>query len=143
MQANYPWFSHDADARNSRKLRMLRASFGNEGYAKFFILLEILRAETEYRLNLNEEATRSFVLMELSAEQKDFDKFVNYCTKIHLFEFQDGFLWSEGLRTRMLIYDAKRDQLRRNGMKGGRPKAFDNQMLTKRLKKANQNHKQK
>src|SRR5207245_362921 len=37
MVSKSPWFPHDMDSRNSQKLRMLRKSFGSNGYAWYFM----------------------------------------------------------------------------------------------------------
>ena len=42
------YFSHDSNARSSEKLINLRISFGAEGYAIYFMILERLREEPEY-----------------------------------------------------------------------------------------------
>jgi hypothetical protein len=121
MQSEFPWFSHDAEARNNKKLRILRNEYKNDGYAWYFMLLEILRAENEHILNMNEELTRRFVITELGMEPKAFDKFIELCVSIRLFIFDEGYLWSSGLKARLQKREQNLVKWRENGMKGGRP----------------------
>ena len=39
---NADYFSHDADMRNHRKMKAIRAKFGLEGYAIWNMVLEVL-----------------------------------------------------------------------------------------------------
>lgn len=59
------FFSHDCNARNDPKILALRSVYGAEGYGVYFMLVEILREQPEYRLSVNKYiwntlATRSF-----------------------------------------------------------------------------------
>lgn len=128
MAAKFPWFSHDAEARNEKKIRMLRVSFGNNGYAWYFMLLEILRVEHDFQINLNDETTRNYVLDQLGIERKEFESFIALCVKVYLFKFQDGYLWSDGLKTRMITYENKCNTNRKNASKGGNQAAINRKL---------------
>ena len=47
------FFSHDCNARNDPKILALRSVYGAEGYGVYFMLVEILREQPEYRLSVN------------------------------------------------------------------------------------------
>lgn len=49
------YFSHDSNARNDKKILKLRSKLGFEGYGIFWALIEMLRDEDDYRLNLDYE----------------------------------------------------------------------------------------
>ena len=44
------FFSHDCNARNDPKILALRSIYGAEGYGVYFMLIEILREQPEYKL---------------------------------------------------------------------------------------------
>lgn len=47
MREGY-YFPHFADARNDRKIKRIRKELGIEGYAIFFMVLEVLRNQTDF-----------------------------------------------------------------------------------------------
>jgi hypothetical protein len=47
------YFPHFSNARNDSKIVKLRRIYGPEGYGIFFMLLEVLREQTEFKLPLN------------------------------------------------------------------------------------------
>lgn len=84
---NNSWFSHDSNARNSKKLIRLRQKLGASGYGTYWMLLERLREEDSYTserdyamiafdLRVDEETIRSVVedfgLFEVSEDGKYF-----------------------------------------------------------------------
>lgn len=81
------------------------------------MLLEILREENSYELNLNDSTTRKFVLREIEATEEQFGNFIDMCVDLRLFEYAQGILWSRGLKTRMVQYDAKCAKLSENAKK--------------------------
>ena len=50
---NNSWFSHDSNARNSKKLIRLRQKHGAEGYGVYWMLIERLREEEGYTSDLD------------------------------------------------------------------------------------------
>lgn len=115
------WFYHDVGARNSRKLRIVRATFSGNGYAWFFMLLEMLREEPDYMLDLSHEHNVAVVLAELAIERVEFDKFIALCILVGLFAMDGEKLFSPSLLIRMKRYLEVRETYRKNGAKGGRP----------------------
>lgn len=52
---NNCYFSHDSNARNSKKMLRLRKALGAEGYGTYFMLLERLREEEDYTCDADYE----------------------------------------------------------------------------------------
>lgn len=85
------FFIHDAGARHDRKIRALRRRHGNDGYATFFCLLEMLCSEDGLQLDLSTS-------MELETTVEDcglrdtahFHKIIHTCVELGLFDRQ---LW--------------------------------------------------
>ena len=84
---NNSWFSHDSNARNSKKMIRLRQKYGAEGYGVYWMLIERLRedesytSETDYEmlafdLRVGEDLIRSVVedfgLFDLSEDGRSF-----------------------------------------------------------------------
>ena len=46
------YFPHDCNARNDPKVLALRSVFGAEGYGVYFMTIEILREQPDYRLKV-------------------------------------------------------------------------------------------
>jgi len=53
MKKDAYYFPHFSNARNDAKLVKLRRVMGVEGYGMYFLLLEVLREQTEFRLPLS------------------------------------------------------------------------------------------
>ncbi len=53
MKKDAYYFPHFSNARNDAKIIKLRRIFGIEGYGIYFMLLEALREQTDYKLPLN------------------------------------------------------------------------------------------
>ena len=47
------FFVHDKDARSDRRIRALRRKHGNDGYATYFCILEVLCGEDGLSLDLS------------------------------------------------------------------------------------------
>lgn len=55
------WFMHDKDARNDRKIKRVTRKWQAQGYALYFMLLEMLIAEDGMRLSLADPAESEIV----------------------------------------------------------------------------------
>ena len=53
MKKDAYYFPHFSNARNDSKILKLRRIFGPEGYGIFFMLLEVLREQTDFKLPLD------------------------------------------------------------------------------------------
>ena len=60
VKAGIPYFSHDVDMINDRKVRLLKATHGLIGYAIYIRLLEELYRDHGYYLHVNEEFNMLF-----------------------------------------------------------------------------------
>lgn len=54
MKKDAYYFSHFCNARHDRKIRRLRKELGIEGYGIFFMLLEVLREQIDFKYPLND-----------------------------------------------------------------------------------------
>ena len=95
------YFPHDSDARHDAKIIMLRSEYGNEGYAYYFMLIEILRNEKEYSLELKPHVVKMLVKELDLAVPKQVTDFIEYCVEIGLFVQSGDFVTSPSLLGRM------------------------------------------
>ena len=65
------FFSHDCNARNDPKILALRSVYGAEGYGVYFMLVEILREQPEYKLSVTKYiwSTLAITRLELTKER--------------------------------------------------------------------------
>ncbi len=140
MQSEYPWFSHDCNARNDRKVRALRAEMGYMGYACFFMLLELLREEPSLSLDLSKGHITRAVQDELGVTALQLDAFLKLCTELELIQVVNQVV-SSGSFTRRVERRMKNLEVwRSNGKMGGRPKKPSGSVLVNQ--EDNQNHNQ-
>lgn len=72
------FFSHDCNARNDPKILALRSVYGAEGYGVYFMLVEILREQPEYRLSVNKYIWNTLA-MQMQVEASRLEQIVNDC----------------------------------------------------------------
>ena len=107
------FFPHDSNAKDDPKIVLLIEQLGLEGYGIYWVLIETLRDQPDYRYPLK--------LLPALAR-----RYVTTCEKIetvvrgyHLFEIEkDEFFLSPSLCRRMAIVDAKRKRLSEAGKRG-------------------------
>ena len=109
------WFRHDVNAKDDPKCLILIDELGLEGYGIYWVLIEILRAQADYRypLKLIPSLARKYA----TTSPKMQTVIMNY----NLFEIEnDEFFLSSSLVRRMKKYDETVEQLRQNALKGAK-----------------------
>ena len=99
------YFSHDSNARNSDKLMKVRMGLGAEGYGIFFMLIERLREEEDYKSTIDYD-TLAFDL------RVDPEKVKQVVENYDLFKFtEDGkYFYSDSFNERMEMMDVRARQ---------------------------------
>ena len=72
------FFSHDCYARNDPKILALRSVYGAEGYGVYFMLVEILREQPEYRLSVNKYIWNTLA-MQMQVEASRLEQIITDC----------------------------------------------------------------
>lgn len=72
------FFSHDCNARNDPKILALRSVYGAEGYGVYFMLVEILREQPEYKLAVNKYIW-STLAMQMQVEASRLEQIITDC----------------------------------------------------------------
>ena len=111
------YFSHDANAKDDPKCVVLIDELGMEGYGIYWMLVETLRSEADFKcpLRMLNGLARRY---NTSAE-----KVQSVVTRYGLFDHDDESFWSESLMRRMEVYQERKQKLREAGRKGGIAKA--------------------
>jgi hypothetical protein len=81
------WFKHEADARNSLKLRKVRRKYGADGYAIYWFCLEAIAYGVDkdnLTFDLKEDAET--IGFELSVQESRVTEIMNYMINVGLFE---------------------------------------------------------
>ena len=112
------YFSHDTNARRDPKILAVRSKYGSEGYAWYFMIIEILAEQKDYKYKLTKWATNS-IAMELLCDANRVAEFINDCIKeFELFESDGDYFWSPSLIRRMQVKEEKRSKRAEAGRKG-------------------------
>lgn len=117
------FFSHDANARTDPKILACRSVYGNEGYALYFMLLEIFREQDNYKLPIT-KYTYDALAMQLQCQRNTIEKFIMDCStdfadkKGTLLCKDDNFIWSDSFLKRMAKVDKIREENRNSAIKG-------------------------
>lgn len=116
-----PWFRHDADASADPKLEALAMEYGFAGIGRWWNLVEFLRTQTDYRLELTEWtpsilAKRWTTPREPCSPEEAKTLLDAMVDRFNLLERADGHVWSDSLICRMSAWQAICDHQRAAGL---------------------------
>lgn len=109
-------FLHDAGAFNSFKHIGLRTEFKAEGYGIFWMIIETLRLEKNYRIELS-KIDRLKTSLKPYSDKFDFESFFKFCFDEGLLSKDNTYLWSDSLLRRMEAFNKARDKMSKGGKK--------------------------
>ncbi len=106
MKRDVYWFKHDANARRNQKLLTMRLVYGAEGYGWWWMLLEMMRESSDYRLKISGKYDIATIAQELGAGKDKIKAFLDDCVnEFSLFESDGEYIWSPSFLRRMKNYD--------------------------------------
>jgi len=97
---NADYFSHDADMRNHRKMKAIRAKFGLEGYAIWNMVLEVLSNADFFKIEFDEVEVE-LLAGDFGIESEKLQEMLIYFRRLKLIKEDEGFLFSPSLIERM------------------------------------------
>lgn len=116
IKTGLDYFSHDTDASSDEKIELLRAEFGNDAYAFYFISLERIYKTENGELSLSTIAERKVLSKKIGITLKKFDKILEKSLKINLFDeeifLRNSSLTSKGIKKRFLEIQSQRERKR-------------------------------
>lgn len=113
------YFSHDSNASRDPKCSALINDFGFEGYGIFWMIIEILSEQENYKLrkfNKLYEGLARQIWIDADKLRSIIESMLN---DYELLLQDDNFIWSESLLKRMKIKEDKRNKKVEAGRKGG------------------------
>lgn len=146
MKKESQWFSHDSSASADPKLIALTSQYGMTGYGRWWRLVELLRAEDQYKYCITTKFAYSVLSKELMCNVDEAKQFINDCIEEYQLLQTDGaHIWSDSLLHRMQHLDKKRESFSERGKKGMEAKLAKKQSLAEaklKLPQANNNTEQ-
>ena len=111
------YFKHDSNARNDPKIQALIEKYGVEGYGRFFIIIEMMRESSHYRLEDKPYVLRSIAnQFKINIEQTKV--FLDDCvSEFSLLEFESSYYFSRSFLERMNHLDDVRQKRQEAGRK--------------------------
>jgi hypothetical protein len=129
MSKDAYYFSHDSNARHDRKIVALKHTYGLSGYGMWWVIVEILREQADYKLEYD-EITFIMLADELGTSVEQAKDFVEDCiNKYKLLVTDHEKFWSESLLKRMQRLNEIREKRKKAGIASAekRKKASENQ----------------
>lgn len=112
------YFPHDTDAAGDDKIEIMRALYGNDGYAFYFILLERIYQTDHTELDVSDPEIIQILAKKVAVTEQQFADMLQTALKWHLFD-PDAYatrhvLTSNGAKARVRPVLWKRQQMRLN-----------------------------
>lgn len=96
------YFSHDSNARMDPKITDMTYDYGMSGYGMYWVIVEVLREEGEYKLR-NDKSIWRALAMQMHSKSDDIREFIDKCINEYKLFITDGeYFWSNSLNERML-----------------------------------------
>ncbi|MCC3381939.1 DUF4373 domain-containing protein [Paenibacillus farraposensis] len=96
------YFSHDSNARNDKKILDMLSVYGAEGYGWYWMLVEMMRDDSDYKLDMQSKYSFNAFALQLYADSTKIQSFIMDCiNEFGLFESDGAFFWSNSLLRRM------------------------------------------
>ena len=124
---NYP---HDTDAVNDTKIEALRMLYGNDGYAFYFILLELIYKQPDFELDVSDAETIQILAKKVEVTPEKFNNMMQTAIKRGCFDptsYHDRcVLTSEGVKKRSKVVVDKREKMRKKSSNGAENELLNN-----------------
>lgn len=111
------YFTHDANARHDPKIKSLINKYGIEGYGRFWVIIEMLREATRYKLE-DKKYIWEALAEQMKIEVKETRQFIkDCCEEFELFTANGTSFYSESLLKRMQRLDEIKEKRRDAALK--------------------------
>ena len=97
---NADYFSHDTAMRNDPKIKALRRKYSHIGYSVWNMILELLTSNEYFEYEWN-ELNIELLAPDFDIDSDDLESIVEYCIKIGLLQFTNGYLHCDKLTFRL------------------------------------------
>ncbi|MGE5594152.1 MAG: DUF4373 domain-containing protein [Betaproteobacteria bacterium] len=126
LKEGMDYFPHDTDAVNDEKIEALRALYGNDGYAFYFILLERIYRTAKAELDVSRPAVLAALVSKVGVGREKFEAMLATALEIGCFDAEAyrarEVLTSAGIKRRAAEVQELRERWRRQKARGdGKP----------------------
>ena len=97
---NADYFSHDTSMRNDPKIKALRRKYSHIGYSVWNMMLELLTSNEYFEYEWN-ELNIELLAPDFDIDSEDLESIVEYCIKLGLLQFTNGYLHCDKLTFRL------------------------------------------
>lgn len=112
---SFDYFPHDTDAASDEKIEAMRALYGNDGYAFYFILLERIYKKNGV-LDVKNPAIMAALQRNITSDSELFQKMLDTAFEINLFDKgsfdEKGILSSKAIESRTFSVNSERARKR-------------------------------
>ncbi len=109
------YFKHDSNAHDDIKIKAIIKKYGLEGYGRYWYLVEILREQEAYKIELSEENYESLA-EGMKCETNQAKDYINYLIKVKLLLNSNNLIHSARLDRDMDFMRQLSEQNRQNVM---------------------------
>lgn len=96
------YFSHDSNASQDPKILAMRSVYGWEGYGWYWMLVEMMREQQDYKLNIEGKYAFNALCFQMQCTEEKARQFIGDCiNEFKLFESDGKTFWSNSLLRRM------------------------------------------
>ena len=99
------YFSHDTGAHNRKTISALRSRFGNDGYAFWFILLELLGEQQNLSLDCSDEINWIYLCTETQVSEKAAAEMLSLLSRVNAIDkelwINHQVIWCQGFADRL------------------------------------------
>ena len=111
------YFPHDTDASDDEKIEALRALYGNDGYAFYFILLERIYRTGNFEIEVSDAEIIQILARKVEVTVEKFNQMLSTALKWGCFDRvaykERGILTSNGIKKRAVVVVEKREEMRK------------------------------
>ena len=100
IKHNADYFSHDCNMRNDMKIKALRRKYKHIGYAAYIMMLELLTENDYFEIEWNEMSIE-LLTPDFDIDAEELTEIIDYCIKLNLFQFTNGYLHCDKLTERL------------------------------------------
>ena len=116
QKSGVDYFSHDVGAHNKKTLSVLRSRFGNDGYAFWFIMLELLGEQPELSFDCSDEISWVYLCSETGVSETRAVEILDFLARIEGIDkalWQNKkIIWCQGFVDRLKdVYKKRRDEI--------------------------------
>ena len=113
MSKDAYYFRHDSNAHRDMKMVALRRAHGMAGYGVFWLLVEVMREQTEYKIMRQQIPDLAY-----DFRVDDLENIVNTCCNLGLFVCDGDEIWAPALCRNMEAVEEKRHRAKEAGKIG-------------------------